>query len=449
VVRQFAALLVIAAGCQATIPPYTVHVPPRLEEIRPPPSVVFVRAELPMDGLEAAIDGVLPATVDGARKLSIGFLKDVELAWHLKRRPTWVHAEKGGLKIQTFLYGEIDATVHGAHCHAKEAGVAFAVSARPVLRASGELQLGDLKLRSNPTGNFDCSGLPFALPVGKIVEAIGLPAHRALELALEQLRIPLAPVVNDALDELSQPRAVDLHGAPGCLDVDARELVLSPLGDDGGQVVVKLGVEAAPRLNLGACVARHQAPRAAVAETLPLGELFHVEAALALPYDELTARVRPLIVGQSLGSGADRVTIDELELGDADGRVLARVRVHGAISGLLYLWGTPAVGPDGILRVPDLQAAVETKSALQKIRLGIWQLVDGGLREYLKKKLTLDVSARLAEARGWLSRDFALGHGLTLHVEIGSITAGTATSQTGAVVLHPILVGRAEVFKSD
>jgi Domain of unknown function (DUF4403) len=443
--RQFAALLVVA-GCQAAIPPYTVHVPPRLEEIRPPPSVVFVRTALPLEGLEAAIDGVLPASVDGTRKLSLGLLKDVEVTWHLTRRRTWVNAEKGGLKIQTFLLGEIDAVVHGAHCHAKEAGVAFAVFARPVLRGSGELQLADLKLRSNPTGDFDCGGLPFALPVGRVVELIGLPAHRALELALEQLRIPLAPVVQEALDELSIPRAVDLHGVPGCLDMDARELVLSPLGDEGRHVAIKLGVQAAPRINLGACAERRPVPRAVVAEMVPLGESFYLTAALALPYDELAARVRPLIVGQSLGSGGDRVTIDGLELGDADGRVLARVRVHGAISGILYLWGTPEVGSDGILHVPDLQAAVETQSALQKMRLGLWQLVDGGLREYLRKKLTLDVSKRLEETRGWLSRDLALGRGLTLHVEIDSVTAGSAKSQPGAVVLHPFLVGRAEVL---
>ena len=89
---------------------------------------------------------------------------------------------------------------------------------------------------------------------------------------------------------------------------------------------------------------------------------------------------------------------------------------------------------------------------LQKLKLGLWNLLDGGLGRLLREKLTLDVTDRVAQARAALCGRRVLVKGspaLVTTVAITRLLPGEVTSQTGALVLHPVLIGSAEVAFAD
>jgi hypothetical protein len=173
--------------------------------------------------------------------------------------------------------------------------------------------------------------------------------------------------------------------------------------------------------------------------------------AVAVAYDELAAKAAPALKGKRFGDADHGVVVDAIELGDASGRLLAKLTVHGALDGDLYLWGTPVIVQEKgryLLRVPDLQVAVETKSILQKIALGLWNAVGDGLAGVLKEKLVLDVTDKLGQARTAMSgrKELSVGPVTTvLTTKLDKIKPGDVTSRAGALVVQPVLIGNAEV----
>src|SRR5581483_5368293 len=274
-----------------------------------------------------------------------------------------------------------------------------------------------------------------------------------LGLALAQVRLPLAPLLDRALDELHAPRDLTLDGKPACLDLDPGALVLAPVGGDGAELILKAGADVAPRLSLGACPPPRPRARSEVrVKHVPLDELFQVDVALALPDDELAARLRPSLVGQRFGDAGRSVEVRGLELADASGRLLARVDVTGALSGTLYLWGTPAIvyrAGRFFVEVPDLHAAAETRSLVTRVALWLWKLRDGGLEADLKRRLSFDVTDRLNDARRALTRRWPLGDtNWSLASTLDRIVPGEVASLPGVLIVNARLVGHAELITS-
>jgi hypothetical protein len=153
--------------------------------------------------------------------------------------------------------------------------------------------------------------------------------------------------------------------------------------------------------------------------TLELGPSFRAQVALAVAYDELATRLRAAAVGQTWGPPGRQLLIHGLDVRDAGGRVLVSLQVSGALQGTLHLWGTPTVvweaagggappGPGGqpagglrlprlMVTVPDLQAALETRSLLTRLQLGLLSLGGGGLGQRLREALRIDVTDRFRE----------------------------------------------------
>jgi hypothetical protein len=178
---------------------------------------------------------------------------------------------------------------------------------------------------------------------------------------------------------------------------------------------------------------------------------FKLAVAVAVPYRELNERLSPLVEGLHVGDGGSTLTISHLVLGNASGHVLARVEARGALNGALYLWGTPAVVEHDahlLLAVPDLHAALETRSTVERIKLALWRLVGGSLERLLRAKLALDVTERVRDLRAALSGRHALLVGppaLTLTTSFDSIRPGEVESRDGAAVIYPVLTGSAEL----
>ena len=448
--------LLFTVACQPTIPHYTVHVPPRLSlQSRPERSVVLFRGDLPLDDLGRAIEKSIPPRVNGRGQVNVPILGEVEAKWDLERQPVSVQAQDGRLGIEVALLGKISVAARGYTCRSERAGLALHGSAKPAIHSSGELALDGFQLEPRPSGDLNCNG--FLLPSGAIMEAILSLVAKGLGLVVERVHVPLGPFIRQGLEELSKPHPVTLppNQQKGCIDLDAGALVLAPLDGEANRMKVKVGLDVAPVITLGDClfVPSSFERKNVFVRTVPLEDSFRLEVSIAVPYREIEERVVPLAVGRDIGNSENAVRIDTLELGDASGHVLVRVGVSGALSGIVYLWGTPTITEKNgrfFLTVPDLRASVETQSALQRFKLGVWALHDGGLSKYLRDKISFDVTDRINEIRNAINqlgkRELvSAGPKLKLNFALERIIAGSVTSSEGTLLLRPVLIGSALV----
>lgn len=451
--QKHAPLVVAAAlttiGCGSAIPPYTVNVPPRLDDIRPPRSVAFVRDEVPLGGLRSAIDRAVGDNVGGTTKTRL-LGRELELTARFDRRPIVLRAEPGGLAFEIHLAGKIGVRGDGVRCHADDATIVFRTEARPALRPNGNIGFDRFDWKPRSRADLRCDGIP--LPLDAVVNLVTQPIAHGLAVGVSKIELPTGPLVKKALDELRPPRKIAVgKNEDACLDLAPDALVLSPVSGSGGTMTLKLGVEVAPRVVLGKCPPSGAAAKqpSVVAKNVPLGEHFELQAAVAIPYQELTHLVKPSLVGKRFG-GADGVTVDAVEIGDTNGRTLVHLTVHGALDGDLYLWGTPRVTAQGgrfIMEIPDLQVAAESRSILQRIGLALWKAVGGGLTGVLHDKLRKDVTDELLQAQKAMTGRHVLTPGPPTPVLTTSLTkirAGEATSRPGVMIMMPLLVGTAE-----
>lgn len=442
------------AACQPAVPAYTVNVPPRLVDLRPPRSVAVVHGDVSLDGARASIEHAIPQDVVGSKKLSAG-IAEVDVSWHLTRRPVILRAEKDGLGLEVDVIGDLDAQAAGIKCHSGDSGIAFGVEASPTLLPDGSLALDHLRWKPELRGKLDCG--PVTVPLGSILDAVAEPLAGALAKGVEQIHVPVGSQLQSGLAALRTPQTIHLGGTAGdaCLDMDPAEFVLSPVGGSGSQMNLRAGVDVAPRVTLGACAqgappdAPHPGP---LVRVQPLKDEFDVAVDVAVAYDDLQARVAPRLVGHTFGNGDHTVTVEGFEAGDASGRVLVRMPIRGALTGMMYLWGTPAVTQEGsrwMLAVPDLHVAVESQSFATQLALVVLEFKNGGLETMMRSLLKLDVTDRIEQARAALSgrRNVSAGPpSVDMTTTAARILPGQVGSREGALVAQPIVSGQAEVL---
>jgi hypothetical protein len=310
-------------------------------------------------------------------------------------------------------------------------------------------------------GNVQCAGLP--VPVAELFPLMLTPAQKALAQTLPHLKLPLGGVFQRGLAELATPRELKLGAQASCLDLAPSALVLAPLAGAGSELVLRVGVEVAPRVSLGGCPGGSgTVPSALSVRQETLGNDYRVSVAVAVPTGELQARLAKALVGHRLGQGPQALTVQAVTVGDAAGRVLVQVDVKGGYNGAVFLWGTPQVRADGgryLLSVPDLQVATESTSRLEDTKIALYQLIEGNLADKLRPELQLDVTAPLTQAKAALSGTLQLDRkmwqsvpGLTgvnavaMTSTMTQIIPQQVESRPGVVVLYVELVGRMQLL---
>jgi hypothetical protein len=435
-----AALGLALGGCRETLPAYTVAVPPRLVDERPPPSVVFARARVPLEGLDRALTNALPPTLEGETKRGAWSVR-----WSFSRRAPSVRGDPHGLRVDVSEVGTLEVHAGPISCRSTEAGFDIVAVARPALAADGALELADVRLLPTPLAPLECNGL--RVPLGAILEELTRPLGAQLASALEHLRLPLGGLADQALDELAAPRPLEVAGAPACLTLDPHALVLAPVAGEGSSLALAVGAEVAPRATLAPCGPAAPRPRADVkVREAALGESFAVDVLLAVPFAELQRRVADALVGRRFGE-TRQVVVRGVTVGDASGRLLVKLDVQGAIDGALYLWGTPTVvARDGrfFVEVPDLRVATETESLTTRLGLWLWKQRGGGLEALVKQRSSFDVTGRIEEVRRAASRTFRPSVSpFSLVVGVDRVEPGPVRSQPGELGAHLRLVGHA------
>lgn len=453
------ALSLATAGCRSGRPDYHVNVPPNLLDIRPPRTVVFVQTPLRLSSVEAALDRQLPGGSQGSLSLGI-----VSLSWRLGRQPASVTPTAEGLAIRIPVVGDLQLGGGFLRCQSRGVGGALVIAARPTIESGGDLVLRDIRTTVEPIGQVSCAGLP--IPVAEIFSGMLRPLQAAAQGLGQVVRVPLGPALSQGLTELGRPRPLQLAGRKACLDVHPTALVLAPpsaAADAAHTVSVRLGLDVEPRLNLGDCPSGGSPPlQSLTVRQEALGEEFGVQVAVAVPATDLTQLVRPQLVGKRLGSSAQSLLVQGVEVGDASGRVLLRLDVAGIYTGSLFLWGTPQLQTEGgrqILHVPDLQVAAESSSRLQDLKVSLYELIEGNLADKVRPHLRLDVTERLTAVQQSLSGTLRLQGGawqsvapvaqavgvsqVALQTELSQVLPLAVEAKPGVVVAYVLLRGRA------
>ncbi len=448
-------LALFSAGCRTGRPDYTVNVPPNLIDIRPTRSVAFIETTVRLDGLQQAIDRALPGGAGGSQRLGA-----LPVSWRLTRQPVVLGPGPKGLLVRVPLLGELTIGAGFLSCRSTGIGGTLVIAARPTFDPQGALELADAAVSFEPAGNVQCAGLP--IPVAELFPLMLLPAQKAIEQTFQHLKLPLGPALQRGLVEVATPRELKLGGQPSCLDLAPSALVLAPLGGVGSELVLRLGLEVAPRVSLGTCPAGGGAvPSTLTVRQEALGNDYRVQVAVAVPTTELRTKLAQALLGRRLGQGPRALTVQAVEVGDAAGRVLVRLDVQGGYNGAVYLWGTPQVRINGdryVLEVPDLQVATESTSRLEDTKIALYELVGGNLADQIKPQLQLDVTAPLVQAKAALSGTLQLDRktwqsvpglggitGVAMISTMNQLLPQQVESRPGVVVLYVQLVGRMQL----
>jgi hypothetical protein len=139
--------------------------------------------------------------------------------------------------------------------------------------------------------------------------------------------------------------------------------------------------------------------------------------------------------------------------------VLLRLDVAGIYTGALYLWGTPQLRSEGgrqILHVPDLQVAAESSSRLERLKVGLYELIEGNLADKVRPHLQLDVTDKLGQVQKALSGTLKVQGGswqnvaqqvgvsqVALQTDLVQVLPLAVESRPGVVVAYVLLRGRA------
>jgi len=178
------------------------------------------------------------------------------------------------------------------------------------------------------------------------------------------------------------------------------------------------------------------------------GQPYKVLASIAVPYPVLEQALQEKLFHQELTFGGmmkDHLVIDQVNASDASGRTLLTIRTTGDLNGAIYYWGTPRLdGGGAVMTIPDLQMAAESKTMLDSVKVGYWQLIDEQLRDKLQTAARVDLSDRIAKMKTAMTGTHKSGD-LTMDVQMARQQPQRAYSTPGALVADILFEGTATV----
>ena len=176
------------------------------------------------------------------------------------------------------------------------------------------------------------------------------------------------------------------------------------------------------------------------------GQPYKVLLSVPVPYAVLNQQLQDRLYHQEAKLPTtfnNTMTIERVVASDVTGRTLLSVETSGDVKGTLYYWGTPQLEQDGnIITIPDLQIANETKTALEDIKAGYWQMVDAELQPRLRQASTIDLSQRIGNMKNSLSGQHKAG-GVAMDLLLARQEAGQVISTKDALVADVLLEGTA------
>lgn len=257
--------------------------------------------------------------------------------------------------------------------------------------------------------------------------------------------------INLMWDRLQEPMTVGSANSKLCLYAKAKDFTVGSMKGPVHQTTITGVVRQTP-------VALYQTPcqkgtvspmkmnmdnAAAVAQE---GQPYKILLSVPVPYAVLNQQLQDQLYHQEakLPTMFDStLTIERVLASDVNGRTLLSAETSGNVNGTLYYWGTPQLEHNGdVITIPDLQMANETKTALEEIKTGYWQMVDDELRPRLRQATTIDLSQRIGNMKSALSGQHKSG-GLAMDLLLAKQEAVQVISNKDALVADVLLEGTA------
>lgn len=175
------------------------------------------------------------------------------------------------------------------------------------------------------------------------------------------------------------------------------------------------------------------------------GQPYKVLASVAVPYSVVNQGLQEKLFHQPMRVGGDEIVIEQATASDSFGNVLITTHIAGDLNGTIYYWGTPRLdGGGSVLTIPDLQMASESKTMLDNIKVGYWQLVDQSLRPALQRAARVDLTDRIAKMKAAITGRHTSGD-VTTEMTMMQQHPQRAYSTPGALVADILLEGTASV----
>ncbi len=458
-------MTLIAAGCSHTIPPTMSKpqpppqlgkTPPAIQPLSPgqkqaqaPESLLPVTITADLSPVQRTIQAALPSQFT-----EINHPLEDDYRWRFVREGEPQVVIKDGLvRYQALYRGEVSSTAARA-CRLDPI--------YPVIEGTGRLMLGEqpdglhvtlgesqMSINLRPESDNKCNmfNVPLKAQLAELmrVEAVKQNVARSVEQA--GYVIPLNTVWN----RLQEPVAVKSANAQLCLYGKAKDITVGSLKGPVDQTAITGVARQAP-------VALFQTPcqlqagvsplpvRVDSAAAVPDNQPYRVLLSVPIPYVFMNQQLQQRLFHQEMKlptTFGPTMMIERVTAADANGRTLFSIETSGNVNGTLYYWATPRLEPDGSLIImPDLQMADETKVALDGIKTGYWQLVDGELRPRLEQAAVIDLSQRVANMKSALSGHHKAG-GLTMDLLLARQEAGQLLSTGDTLVADIVLEGTA------
>jgi hypothetical protein len=177
----------------------------------------------------------------------------------------------------------------------------------------------------------------------------------------------------------------------------------------------------------------------------PNEQPYKVLASMAVPYSVVNHGLQETLFHQPVRVGGEEMVIEQATASDSSGNVLLTIRTTGVLIGTIYYWGTPRLeGAGSVLTIPDLQMASESKTMLDNIKVGYWQLVDESLRPALQRAARVDLTDRIAKMKAAITGTHTSGE-VTTAMTMTRQQPQRVYSTPGALVADILFEGTASV----
>jgi hypothetical protein len=452
--------LFVAVACSHTLPPYTAKpvaspqytapIPGAIQVpvVQLPDSTLPVTLVLDLTPLEKTLQATMPEHFSEAfHPLGNDYRWDF-----VREAEPQVSIQDGWVTIHTTYRGDIEAKTALRGCRLDPI--------YPMLNTTGQLELGQeggalvLSLKSpqmaidlKPESESKCN--MFNIPVkdqlaellnsGMLVESI----TRAVDEA--GFQIPLQQVWT----RLQAPVAVNVakFNTQACIYGKPTEMAIGTLKGTVQRTTIPIAVKETPTATFENSCGKpsFKAMKVTSGADLLEGKPYKVLASVTVPYSEVNQGLQKTLGHQPMKAGKDDMVIDQATASDSSGKVLLTIRTSGDLNGTIYYWGTPRLeGAGSVLTMSDLQMASESKTMLDNIKVGYWQLVDQPLRDKLQTATRVDLSDRIAKMKSAITGTHPSGD-VTRAMTIAQQQPQRAYSIPGALVADILLEGTATV----
>lgn len=404
----------LLAGCSHSIPTSsTKPVPPPLtsavptfpaqtkEDSRAPMSQVPVQIKTDLTPIQAAIRNAIPEKITEA-----GHPLGQEFRWTFVRNgPPDVHIQDGLVAIHAEYKGDIESRGSARACRLDPLYATIDAAGKLTLVQNGDaLAFGfeptQTSVRTKPDSDARCN--MFNAPVSEqIPDLFGLPEIKtALAEAVhpQGFGIPLQRIWDDLGGPLSMPIAS--LNTRACMYGNPREMILGGQKGTAQETVISGTAKQMPFITYEP-TCTEAAPTVALVNSGAFpsdNKPYTLVARIPLSYQQISHQLQSKLFHQSLplDNASETAVIERVSASDANGRALVTIEMTGDLKGTIYYWGTPRLEEGGrTISVPDLQMANESKSAIDSIRIGYWQLVDRELSSKLRQAMVVDISPQV------------------------------------------------------